>query len=88
MDREQVVIMLVGPRVCPRHGTVISSTDGLFDGLCGPCEYECDVRAERRRYESPTRPIGFCAPPAVFWGWPPGWRGLITCLDTIDDLPF
>lgn len=77
------------PRRCPRHPNIAtSSPDGMFDAPCGECEYECSVLAERRRYESPTRPIGFCAPPAHYWGWPPGWRGLITCVDTVDDLPF
>jgi hypothetical protein len=31
------------PRRCLRHGTVISSPDGMFDGLCGACEAEADV---------------------------------------------
>jgi len=30
------------PRRCKRHGTVISSPDGMFDGLCGHCEMEAD----------------------------------------------
>lgn len=31
------------PRRCNRHGTIISSADGMFDGLCGACEYEMDT---------------------------------------------
>lgn len=31
------------PRRCQRHGTVISSPDGMFDGLCGSCEAEMDA---------------------------------------------
>jgi hypothetical protein len=27
-------------RRCPRHGQVICSDDGMFDGVCGGCEYE------------------------------------------------
>lgn len=30
------------PRRCPIHGTVISSPDGMFDGLCGACETASD----------------------------------------------
>ena len=30
------------PRRCPKHGTVMSSADGMFDGLCGRCEMEAD----------------------------------------------
>jgi hypothetical protein len=29
-------------RRCPTHGTVTSSPDGMFDGLCGACEYDAD----------------------------------------------
>jgi hypothetical protein len=29
-------------RTCRTHGTVISSPDGMFDGLCGLCEAEMD----------------------------------------------
>ena len=28
------------PRKCPRHGTVTSSPDGMFDAPCGRCEAE------------------------------------------------
>lgn len=31
------------PRRCPIHGTVISSPDGRFDGLCGACEAAADA---------------------------------------------
>jgi len=34
------------PRKCKRHGTVISSPDGLFDGVCGACEAEMDDDSE------------------------------------------
>ena len=28
------------PRRCPKHGTAISSPDGMFDAPCGKCEGE------------------------------------------------
>lgn len=31
------------PRRCPIHGEVTSSADGMFDGLCGACEYDIDA---------------------------------------------
>lgn len=34
------------PRLCPTHGTVISSPDGQFDGCCPQCESADDQYAE------------------------------------------
>lgn len=35
-------------RRCPHHPHVVtSSPDGMFDGLCGECEYELDFYASR-----------------------------------------
>lgn len=36
------ILIFDNVRRCSRHGTVISSPDGMFDGLCGPCEAEAD----------------------------------------------
>jgi hypothetical protein len=62
------------PRRCPHHpNVIISSPDGQFDGVCGPCEAESDEWAvkwdhdptnPRRRYcggetSRPTRPEPF-----------------------------
>ncbi len=34
------------PRRCHRHGTIISSADGMFDGVCGACEGEMDAHSD------------------------------------------
>ena len=34
------------PRRCSTHGTITSSPDGMFDGLCGACEYEGEYGPE------------------------------------------
>lgn len=39
---EDAGIFYGDPRRCPVHGTVISSPDGMFDGLCGQCEAAAD----------------------------------------------
>ena len=31
--------ILGDPRRCPIHGETISSPNGMFDGVCGQCEY-------------------------------------------------
>lgn len=39
------------PRRCPRHGTVISSPDGQFDGPCPQCEGADDEYDDVSGYE-------------------------------------
>jgi hypothetical protein len=35
---ESDAFMVAGPRRCPHHGEIISSDDGMFDGVCNTCE--------------------------------------------------
>lgn len=43
------------PRRCRRHPwEVTSSPDGMFDSVCGSCEYESETG---RRAEAPSRPV-------------------------------
>ena len=40
------------PRRCPRHGEVISSADGMHDGVCGACEHAYDEQEAREQWEA------------------------------------
>lgn len=51
-------------RRCPRHPHVkTSSDDGMFDGVCGQCEYEGDMaeHEEEARLDAIRYPGGRCA---------------------------
>ena len=70
-------------RRCPRHpGIKTSSDDGMFDGLCGRCEYESDAAFREEEQTSPTR-TECNVPDAVFAVWTPVplWGTSATCLD-------
>jgi len=43
------------PRRCHRHGTAISSPDGLHDGLCPQCEGEGEQEAQEATWEVEQR---------------------------------
>lgn len=47
------------PRRCPVHGTVISSPDGMFDGLCGACETAMDEDPDDRDDIAAMHAAGF-----------------------------
>jgi hypothetical protein len=50
MELEMTDDLFTGdPRRCPRHGTVTSSDDGMFDAPCGTCEAEMDAQWEAER---------------------------------------
>lgn len=77
------------PRRCPVHPHVMtSSDDGMFDGVCGECEYLMGQTAEEWKYdpENPRRP--YCGYETLILFPEPRYLHVARCVDVEDDIPF
>ena len=75
------------PRRCPRHpGVRTSSGDGMFDGLCGACEFESDMANQAWEVDPSNVHRTLCGTAVTFALSPDTVRhgGGVRCLDELE----